>query len=360
MPTDTAPTTELAPVELHKPKTLGEAKTRGSDIAVVSTSRGHMPAFTNMGQVMEYAAAMAGSGAMIRQPLRGNVGACLGIIETASRFGIAPFALAAKAYLVNDNIAYEAQAVMAMIYATGQIDGRLKYSFEGSGDNMVVTVTGRIKGEADILEYESPKKVDIKPQNSPLWKNDPKQQMRYFGGRAWCRIHAPDLLMGIYDVDEFDAPAATFVNVTPEKADPVTRLKANMAEARSAQTAAPDKPEPDPPATSQPIPVTDPDTDVTDIEPIAAETEDEVGDQPAAEAEPSVRELPPHPGELIRTKKGAAEYAERWATHYRALPADQEDAFIDATSEDARLAKALNPKAEDIMSDAINSPKTLV
>lgn len=378
------------------PKTLGEAKQRGSDIAVVAHGRGHLPAFVNMGQVMEYAAAMAGAGTMIRAPLRGNVGACLGIIETASRFGIAPFALAAKAYLVNDQIAYEAQAVNAMIYATGYIEGRLKYRFEGSGDDLKVYVTGRIKGEPEELEYESPRKADIKPQNSPLWKNDPQMQIGYYGSRAWCRRHAPDLLMGIYAVDEFERGV---VDVTPERSQsPADRLTASInksAEDR-AQESAPEPEEqvqdadftdadaeestandtPPEPDEQAPAPdrqeekfacesegnaqgdllVSEPETDgngakLKKAAPTGQTSAAAAVEKATAEA---ASETPEKPGEMIRTSEGALAWAQQWAAYYCSIPKDEEDGFIDETAASIRICKSINSQAEDIFSNAVN------
>ncbi len=53
-----------------------------------------------------------------------------------------------------------------------------------------------------IVEYTSPKFVTINPKNSPLWKNDPDQQLFYFSVRSFARRHFPDVMMGIYTVDE--------------------------------------------------------------------------------------------------------------------------------------------------------------
>ncbi|MBK8199195.1 MAG: recombinase RecT [Acidobacteria bacterium] len=358
MPDTQQQSDDMSPAVIERPGTLPQAVKAGDRVPMTSFGGSFMVAPQSLGELVEMAKLMAGAGPMVGKAVRGNTGACLGIILQAGRVNMDPFALSLKAYMVNDAIAYEAQAVAAMIYASPVLDGRLDYEFSGSGDELTCTVRGRIKGESKERVYTSPAKGTIKTQNSPLWKADPEQQLGYYSARAWARRHVPDVIMGVYTREEAEAMPGGFVNVTPEKADPAERLLQNLAEGRKAS--APDQPEPDPPAASQPIPENEPDADDDQAQPLAAETEGEAGEKPAAGAEPSVQELPPHPGELIRTKKGGLEYAERWAVRYRALPADQEDAFIDETAEDCRLAKALNPKAEDIMSDAVNSPKTPV
>ena len=340
---------------------------------------------------------MAGSGSMIRAPLRGNVGACLGIIETASRFGIAPFALAAKAYLVNDNIAYESQAINAMIYATGYLEGRLKYRFEGEGDNLKVTVTGRIKGEPEVLELETPLKRDIKPQNSPLWKNDPQMQIGYYGSRAWCRRHAPDLLMGIYDVDEFERG---LVNVTPEKSeDPAAKLSASIerssqeraeAEAAKAKEPAPADPEPQDAEFEEAKPAA---TEAEVVEAMREELEREpepesavpqgdlLGDEPATDANgaklkkepatgqssaakaveeaedaatsPSVKQPP---AKLIETAQGAEAWAESFSVWYKSLTKAERKSIGGTFDKLADKASKITDRAMDIITDANNSP----
>src|SRR5690606_11704129 len=40
------------------------------------------------------------------------------------------------------------------------------------------------------------------PKNSPLWKNDPDQQHSYYSLRAGARRHCPEVILGMFDVDE--------------------------------------------------------------------------------------------------------------------------------------------------------------
>lgn len=90
----------------------------------------------------------------------------------------------------------------------------------------------------------------------------------------------------------------------------------------------------------------------------AAETEGGAVSQPATEP-PSVRE-PDHPGELIRTREGAMEYAHRWAAFYLTLPKDREGVFIDETEATVKIAISLNPAAQNPISAALNAPKEQV
>lgn len=88
----------------------------------------------------------------------------------------------------------------------------------------------------------------------------------------------------------------------------------------------------------------------------ADETEGGKGSQPAPEP-PSVRELPTHPGELIRTREGAMEYARRWAAFYLTLPTDKQDDFIVETEALINLAKSLNPDSYPVFKETVNPSK---
>lgn len=352
MPTDT--NTGLVPVDIQKPKTLMEAKARGSGVPMAQQGGAFLPAFTDAGQVMEFAALMSGAGVMVGKVCRGNPGACAAVIMMAGRFSLDPFLLSHKAYQIKDDapMAWEAQAINAMIMGSGALDEPLDYIFEGEGQDRKVTVVGRLRGTSRDRSITTNTLANIKPQNSPNWKNEPDQQLAYYGSRLWIRRHAPHVLMGVYDREEVESIPGGFVNVTPEKADPSQRLIQNLAEGRRSSEL--DKPEPDPPATAQPVPAADPDTDEDETLPIAAETEGEAGDQPAAEAEPSVRELPPKPGALIRTKKGVTEWARAWAAYWLAIPKEDEDDFWDETEADQRVCIGIDPATEEVFNDAIN------
>lgn len=168
----------------------------------LATNRTGGVSFTSMTEVMEFAKAMAVSSVGVRKHLRGNVGACLAITVQAIEWEMSPFAVANKSYLVNDQIAYEAQLLNAVILRRAPIQGRFKIEYTGEADTLVCRVWARLRDEDEIVDYESPVFARIQPKNSPLWKTDPRQQIFYYSSRALCRRHFPDVLLGVYAVDE--------------------------------------------------------------------------------------------------------------------------------------------------------------
>ncbi len=159
--------------------------------------------FANADEVMNFAKMMAVSAAGVRKHLRGNPGACLAIVTQAVEWGMSAYAVANKSYFVNDQIAFESQLVQAVILKRAPIKGRIKFEFTGEGEKRVCRAWARLADDPDeIAEYVSPPFGRITPKNSPLWKSDPDQQHAYYSGRALCRRHFPDVLLGVYTDDE--------------------------------------------------------------------------------------------------------------------------------------------------------------
>lgn len=183
----------------------------------------------SLGEVMEFARMMAMSRTAVRKHLRENPGACFAVAMQAFRWGMDPYAVASKSFEVNDQIAYEAQLIAAVINKNAPIKDRPTYEYSGDGPSRrckvtVETTTGQ------RLSYESPPKSQIKPQNSPLWTSDPDQQLAYYAVRALARRHFPDILMGVYDPEE----AESMTDVTPRSAEPAAAAVAAPTKTKAA------------------------------------------------------------------------------------------------------------------------------
>lgn len=169
----------------------------------LSASAGGL-AFENLSEVLEVAKLMALADVAVPKHLRGNPGACLAVTIQAVEWHFSPFAVANKSYSVNDRLAYEAQLIHAVILSRAPIDGRPEHEYTGEGDKRKLRVWAKTT-EGQIVDYTSPELGRINPKNSPLWKNDPDQQLHYFSMRSWCRRHFPDVILGVYAKDEMEA-----------------------------------------------------------------------------------------------------------------------------------------------------------
>lgn len=181
--------------------------------------------FQNMAEVMEFAKLLSLAQNAVPKHIRGNPGAALAVTIQALEWRMSPVAVANMSYEVGDKIAYMSQLIHGVVEARAPLKQRLRCSYEGEGPDRVCIVVGHFRGEADPVEYRSPKFKDIKPKNSPLWQSDPDQQQWYYSVRAFARRYCPDVLLGIYTEDELENNGADrAVDITP-KPDIGARLK---------------------------------------------------------------------------------------------------------------------------------------
>lgn len=140
--------------------------------------------------------------------LRGSEGNCLAVLMQAARWGLDPFAVASKTYFINDQIAFEAQLVNAVVISSRILEGRLSIQFTGDGQSLRCNVTGKIRGDPEPKVKTQSYARAKRDNGSPLWRADPEQQLGYYTTRAWARLHASDVLMGVYTPDEILEGAA--------------------------------------------------------------------------------------------------------------------------------------------------------
>ena len=154
--------------------------------------------------------------------LKGKAPDCLAVVWQALTWGINPYGVAQCTSLVKGKMCYEGKLIAAIVNDMGGLKGSLNYTYEGSGDNIVCTVSGTLKGEDEprTVTVRKPPKAQ---QNSTLWGHDDEQQLSYLGARKWARRHTPQVLFGILSRDEIeDDPRIgpeEAVNVTPTAAD---------------------------------------------------------------------------------------------------------------------------------------------
>jgi len=205
-----------------------EARVNPTNTAALSIGAGGAMQFCNMTDIMEFAKLMSVSQVAVPKHLRENPGACLAIVIQASEWQMSPYAVANKSYSVNDRLSYEAQLINAVILRRAPIKGRFKVEYSGDGDKRKCKVSATTT-DGDLVEYESPMIGAITPKNSPLWKADPDQQLFYFSSRSMCRRHFPDVLLGVYTMDELqDQPQERIA--TGRVVDETARLQNPYAE----------------------------------------------------------------------------------------------------------------------------------
>lgn len=203
-------TVALTELEAKIDKAIDKDQTR--TMAVSSASGGMV--FRTMAEVLEFSKLMALGKEALPKFLRCNVGACLAICIQAVEWRMSPFAVANKAYVVNDRVGYESQLIHAVIEQRAPLVGRLRHTYSGEGATRTCTVTGMVRGESEKFSYTSPEIGKITPKNSPLWQTKPDLQLYYNTSRDWARMYFPDVILGVYADDEIAAAHASSVTAT--------------------------------------------------------------------------------------------------------------------------------------------------
>lgn len=156
---------------------------------------------------------MASARITIPKHLAGSPGDCLAIVMQSAQWQMNPFAVAQKTHLVNGALGYEAQLVNAVVSSSPLLSSRISYEWEGDwngvngkadkSDARAVIVSATLRGEVGprVLRVSM---AQVGERNSPLWASDPRQQLAYLATKRWARLHAPDVMLGVYTVDELD------------------------------------------------------------------------------------------------------------------------------------------------------------
>ncbi|HCZ2200532.1 TPA: RecT family recombinase [Salmonella enterica subsp. enterica serovar Victoria] len=169
-----------------------------------------------MDRLVRFATLMADSKATVPQHLAGKPADCLAVTMQAAQWGMNPFAVAQKTHVVNGTLGYEAQLVNAVVSSSNLLSTRLNYRWDGDwskvngksdkSPSLTVTVSAVLKGEAEPRELTI-SMAQAGVRNSPLWEQDPRQQLAYLCVKRWARLHAPDVLLGVYTPDELQEAA---------------------------------------------------------------------------------------------------------------------------------------------------------
>lgn len=179
-----------------------------------------------MNQLVRFAELMSQSKATVPKHLEGKPADCLAVTMQAAQWGMNPFAVAQKTHVVNGTLGYEAQLVNAVVSSSSLLATRLNYRWSGDwsnvngktdkSPNLTVTVSAVLKGEAEPRELTI-SMAQAGVRNSPLWEQDPRQQLAYLCTKRWTRLHAPDVLLGVYTPDELQETAPRVErDITPQ------------------------------------------------------------------------------------------------------------------------------------------------
>jgi len=184
----------------------------------------------NFSEVMRFGTMLSKS-KLVPKHLQGEPDSCSLVVIQAVKWRMDPFSVAQKTHVIEGTLGYEAQLVNAIVNTMAPTRGRIQYEWFGPWENVIgkteektaksgfkyrvlatspkdeqgcgVKVWATLKGENEprVLELLL---TQATVRNSTNWASDPKQQLAYLAVKKWVRLHCPEILNGVYTIDELE------------------------------------------------------------------------------------------------------------------------------------------------------------
>lgn len=135
-----------------------------------------------------------------------QVANCLLVVNQAIRWNMDPFAVAPETYVVSGKLGFQGKLVAAVVNTRSNLQGRLRVSYVGAGDDRTATVTGRFADETEDRQITL--SIRQAKTDNQMWRTDPDQKLWYSAVTKWARRHCPEVLLGVLTDDDVDRIAA--------------------------------------------------------------------------------------------------------------------------------------------------------
>lgn len=127
-------------------------------------------------------------------------------LEIAHRCGLSPYGVLQNLYVIQGRPAFEAKMAIAMLNCSGKTLGPVSYVHEGKGEDRSCTAsvkdaaTGRVL--VHKLHWATVKQEGWPTKPGSKWATDPLLMLEYRSAMRLIRTHYPEVLLGIYTVEE--------------------------------------------------------------------------------------------------------------------------------------------------------------
>ncbi|MFJ3266085.1 RecT family recombinase [Serratia liquefaciens] len=215
--------------------------------------------------INNFAQVMASGVSTIPKHLQGNPADCMAIAMQAAQWQMNPFAVAQKTFTVGGVLGYEAQLVNAVISTRGPLVDRINYDWFGPWEKVIgkFDIRKSDKGEYRVPGWKmadeegigihvwatlkgemEPRKLTIllaqaRTRNSTLWADDPRQQLAYLAVKRWARLYCPEVILGVYTIDELEQRSEREINPQQQPTRVSVSQLADGPASESTQRAAP-------------------------------------------------------------------------------------------------------------------------
>lgn len=146
-----------------------------------------------------------------------GLGNCMIALEMANRLKTSPLMVMQNLYVVNGRPAWSSQYIIAMINNSKKYKTEIQFEMKGKGDTLECTAYVEdysdrvIKGPKITMEMAKAEGWVSKSMSK--WKTMPEVMIRYRAASFFGRLNCPDMIMGLYSVEEAKDMDADFVVV---------------------------------------------------------------------------------------------------------------------------------------------------
>lgn len=149
---------------------------------------------------------MLSSSTMIPREYQNNIPNCMLALEVASRAKMSPFMVMQNLDIIHGKPSWSSKFIIAMINGCG-LYTRLRFKLSGEGMNMSCYATCKEIEADEILigskvTMQMAKKEGWLDKKGSKWQTMPELMIKYRAAAFFAREHCPELLMGLYTVDE--------------------------------------------------------------------------------------------------------------------------------------------------------------
>jgi hypothetical protein len=181
-----------------------------------------------------------------------TVANCYQVIVQAQRWEMDPYQVANHTFAVGGRLGFDGQLIASVVHSRSNLDGRLRCTYDGTGDARRITITGRFRDEDEprTIEMTVGQGKAATQQVHRMWTSDPDQKLWYSGVLKWARRHCPEVVLGVRaEGEDFGEPepivvvsqprtangrAAEVLGITPPPTEPTatpeTALSGELAE----------------------------------------------------------------------------------------------------------------------------------
>jgi hypothetical protein len=143
---------------------------------------------------------------LVPDHFRNSPNDCFIALQMAMRCRVDPFAFLQSCYTVHGKPGVEAKLAIAILNASGQIRGRIKYKLEGTGDKRRCTASAIVAETGDEVSHTVSMEQAVAEgwtkKNGSKWLTLPDLMLRYRSAIFLIRTTFPEVLMGLLAIDE--------------------------------------------------------------------------------------------------------------------------------------------------------------